>query len=282
MKSVVSPDAGTRLAGTRTGVKRPFAVDRIGPSKFTPGIAVITPGGTWIATQTGAVGGSFPAWPARGLTPAAGERSEMCGAKVKLAINDVTGREQVARLLRDAGFEVVMCGHNGRETTAAETRGVAAQVIDVSHLDRLMIEKTEAFDAVTIVATPPEHIKSVIEAVKCGAVDDYACTPLVPDDVLIKLKRLLTLAALQRNSTSANPGFHRHAVPANPSDAAASTDLRTALRTFEAEHIRRVLSLTGWNKVEAARQLGIGLSSLYRKLDELDIGKERRTTERTA
>jgi len=53
-----------------------------------------------------------------------------------------------------------------------------------------------------------------------------------------------------------------------------TTDLRTAVHEFERRHISSVLAHTGGNKVEASQLLGIGLSSLYRKLDELGILKE--------
>ncbi len=53
-----------------------------------------------------------------------------------------------------------------------------------------------------------------------------------------------------------------------------TTDLRSAVHEFERRHIASVLVNVGGNKVEAAQMLGIGLSSLYRKLDELDILKE--------
>ncbi len=59
-------------------------------------------------------------------------------------------------------------------------------------------------------------------------------------------------------------------------DAVASSgclDLRTATRDFERHHIAKVVTNFG-NKAEAARALGIGVSSLYRKLEELDILKE--------
>ncbi|MBI5864875.1 MAG: sigma-54-dependent Fis family transcriptional regulator [Planctomycetes bacterium] len=59
---------------------------------------------------------------------------------------------------------------------------------------------------------------------------------------------------------------------------AYSVSLRGALRDFERLHIIRVLSSYGGNKAVAADALGIGLSSLYRKLDELDILKEPRET----
>jgi len=52
-----------------------------------------------------------------------------------------------------------------------------------------------------------------------------------------------------------------------------SMDLRLAGREFEREHILKVLKTHEGNKVAAAKALGIGLSSLYRKLEELGISK---------
>jgi DNA-binding NtrC family response regulator len=48
-------------------------------------------------------------------------------------------------------------------------------------------------------------------------------------------------------------------------------NLRMAMRDYETHHIQRVLRECGDDKREAARRLGMGLSSLYRKLDELGI-----------
>jgi transcriptional regulator with PAS, ATPase and Fis domain len=45
------------------------------------------------------------------------------------------------------------------------------------------------------------------------------------------------------------------------------TDLREAVRLFESQHIRDVLTQTRADKREAARLLGISLASLYRKLN---------------
>jgi len=60
-----------------------------------------------------------------------------------------------------------------------------------------------------------------------------------------------------------------------------SDDLHAALRAFEKEQLYRVLCKCSWNKVEAAKALGIGLSSLYRKLDELEISAEKSSQRRT-
>src|SRR5438270_754931 len=56
-----------------------------------------------------------------------------------------------------------------------------------------------------------------------------------------------------------------------PSPAASGDDLRAAVRDYERQHIQRVLSESGDDKREAARRLGLGLSSLYRKLEELGL-----------
>jgi two-component system response regulator PilR (NtrC family) len=47
--------------------------------------------------------------------------------------------------------------------------------------------------------------------------------------------------------------------------------LSHAMKGYEREHILRVLNTHNGSKAEAARALGIGLSSLYRKIDELNI-----------
>ncbi len=51
-----------------------------------------------------------------------------------------------------------------------------------------------------------------------------------------------------------------------------SGDLREQLRQAESEIISRVLRETGGDRKIAAQRLGIGLSSLYRKLEELGVG----------
>jgi two-component system, NtrC family, response regulator len=47
--------------------------------------------------------------------------------------------------------------------------------------------------------------------------------------------------------------------------------LKDALRNFEKQHIVRVLEQVSQDRREAAKLLDISLSSLYRKIEELDI-----------
>ncbi len=52
------------------------------------------------------------------------------------------------------------------------------------------------------------------------------------------------------------------------------TDLRSAAKGFERRHIMKVLRRHDFDKAATAEALMIGLSSLYRKIDELDIASE--------
>jgi two-component system response regulator PilR (NtrC family) len=53
---------------------------------------------------------------------------------------------------------------------------------------------------------------------------------------------------------------------------ASSDELREALRSYEKAHIQSVLAKADQDKKVAAEMLGVSLSSLYRKIDELGIG----------
>jgi two-component system response regulator PilR (NtrC family) len=72
-----------------------------------------------------------------------------------------------------------------------------------------------------------------------------------------------------------------------PSTLTASTQpltlpqkLDDALKVFAREHILQVLSNVSGDKKEAAKALGMSLSSLYRKLEELDISSKRMEDQR--
>jgi DNA-binding NtrC family response regulator len=55
--------------------------------------------------------------------------------------------------------------------------------------------------------------------------------------------------------------------------AILSTNLDDALNAFAKQHIEKVLESVDHDKKEAAKRLGLGLSSLYRKMEELDISR---------
>ncbi len=63
------------------------------------------------------------------------------------------------------------------------------------------------------------------------------------------------------------------------SDATGDTEdqegLQASVRAYEKEQIYRALAKYDWDKAETAKALGIGVSSLYRKIDELGIVNRR-------
>jgi DNA-binding NtrC family response regulator len=76
-------------------------------------------------------------------------------------------------------------------------------------------------------------------------------------------------AILSEDSTLTPDDFPPGLIPASDSECSGD-NLRAAVREYELHHIQRVLRACGDDKREAARRLGLGLSSLYRKLEELD------------
>ena len=65
-------------------------------------------------------------------------------------------------------------------------------------------------------------------------------------------------------------------------DDEASEDLKLAMRQFERQHILQSLKNHDYDKGAAAAALGIGVSSLYRKLEELDIPKNEAKAEQVS
>lgn len=62
-------------------------------------------------------------------------------------------------------------------------------------------------------------------------------------------------------------------------DNEAGEDLRESIHQFERQHIIYSLRRHRYDKAETAQQLGIGISSLYRKCEELDIPKNLEETD---
>jgi DNA-binding NtrC family response regulator len=77
----------------------------------------------------------------------------------------------------------------------------------------------------------------------------------------------ITLADIPAEITQLRPP-----APSNGTSIALPSEgyLRDQVRQFEASLIRRALEATGGDRRAAAQRLGIGLSSLYRKLEEIE------------
>lgn len=81
-----------------------------------------------------------------------------------------------------------------------------------------------------------------------------------------ELKNVIERAVILADTPELTPDL----LPYDIQDGLPMTDEATLdLETIERQHIRRVLHLTNGNKTETARLLGIGLTTLYRKLSEM-------------
>jgi len=87
-----------------------------------------------------------------------------------------------------------------------------------------------------------------------------------------ELQNVIERAMILRDA----PWIAREDLPVQISRAAPRSPrrLRDALKHFERDHIRSVLEEAGRNREETARRLGIGVSSLYRKMKSLDLAAE--------
>lgn len=62
-------------------------------------------------------------------------------------------------------------------------------------------------------------------------------------------------------------------LPATFNSSPANTNANLDMASIEVEHIKKVLQYTSGNKTETARLLGIGLATLYRKMEQYGIPK---------
>lgn len=64
-----------------------------------------------------------------------------------------------------------------------------------------------------------------------------------------------------------------HLLPSTFNASSTSTNASLDMASIEEEHIKKVLQYTSGNKTETARLLGIGLATLYRKMEQYQISK---------
>jgi DNA-binding NtrC family response regulator len=89
-----------------------------------------------------------------------------------------------------------------------------------------------------------------------------------------ELDNALQRAVILGDGPLVMPGDLPPDIAPQPADPSTVDDLGTAVERFERLHIERILRQTP-DKREAAKRLGIGLSSLYRKIEQYGIAADR-------
>ncbi len=142
-----------------------------------------------------------------------------------------------------------------------------AVVIHVSRLwnDRsMMAELREIAPALPRLLAVPIGDATAFQQAETHEPDDILTCPTHPAEVMFRLARIR-----KANRTPATTEARNGSAQTNSN--AEVLELRKRLRACEREHIVNALSEHAFNKEAAAEALGIGLSSLYRKIGELDI-----------
>lgn len=206
-----------------------------------------------------------------------GQRS----TSVLLVESDPRSREALAQALRREGFQASVCADPGEASHllhryAADAVCVGLRTPGAGEIDLIRQVRAAYPDAVILAHSPYANVDAVIETFKAGAAD-FLTRPDRLDEFVFKLKRLLLQRALSREDRTLAPQEQASAPSAMPHSTEVSSEedddsnLRHATRAFERRHVLKVLAQVGFDKHAAAHALGIGLSSLYRKMDELCI-----------
>ncbi len=120
----------------------------------------------------------------------------MIKATILLADDEDTLRNNLAQVLSDEGFDVIACADGTEAVRTLKSTTVDAIITDlrmpgVTGMDLISRAKKLAPDAIIVVITAFGEVETAVEAMKNGA-QDYLCKPLVFDELIFKLKRLLT------------------------------------------------------------------------------------------
>lgn len=150
-------------------------------------------------------------------------------ADISLHIEDPLVRITVKPLLEAAGHRIVETG------------------ADLRLCDRAADAAARAKDGPTLLLANAQDAPRAVDAMRQG-VYGYALLPLVPGEIAILVERALGHARQDGAAAEDDP------------DAFLSLD------EWEARHILATLRRCRYNQAEAARRLGIGRNTLWRKL----------------
>ncbi|MCP4251155.1 MAG: sigma-54-dependent Fis family transcriptional regulator [bacterium] len=128
----------------------------------------------------------------------------MGSVTVLLADDENTLRNNLAQVLQEEGFDVIACADGSEALRALKTASVDAIITDlrmpgVPGMELLDHAAELASDAPAIVITAFGEVETAVDAMKKGAAD-YICKPLIFDEVIFKLKRLLAHEDLAREN----------------------------------------------------------------------------------
>ncbi len=220
-------------------------------------------------------------------------------ARILLVEDDFLERSRLESVLAHLGFSVSAC-EDGDTALAL----LAAQPFDLILLDLVIpgldgmgvlgVLKARGTAVPVIAAVTPAGMDGAVSALRAGA-RDFVVKPAGALRLQVAITNALALAAQTRRAersteVPASGDFHlrlAHDADAAQSFGSAETEAEQGLEThlamldaggharpleqLEADVIRAAVSLYGGRMTEVARRLGIGRSTLYRKVTALGL-----------
>ncbi len=121
-----------------------------------------------------------------------------------IADDEETLRTNLAQVLEEEGFDVIACADGSEALRALKQHTVDGLITDlrmpgVCGMDLIKHATTLAQDASIIVITAFGEVETAVNAMKMGA-RDYLCKPIIFDELIFKLKRLLLQDSLAKEN----------------------------------------------------------------------------------
>ncbi len=191
-------------------------------------------------------------------------------------------REDLGRALSGVGFRVMTAANEDQAIGCLREHPIDGMLLELTDADAAevrLIDEVRLLSpgAVVIAVTSFGDAETTTTAVQMG-VHDHLYKPLVTEEVIFKLRRAIAHENVRRENRALKEQLRHSGNWASVTEAegdgdaghdngALLGDLKDVLHAFERRYIAGVVASVKGDKVAAARILGIGLSSLYRKLE---------------
>ncbi len=188
---------------------------------------------------------------------------------VLLVDDEQTFRETVATFLREEGISVTAVANGAEALQAITKHPYPIAVIDLlmpgmDGISLLREIRKISPDTQTIMISAGGTDQVAAQAGRLGACD-FLTKPIQFEQLLSTIRQHVAASSGHENRRDFN-----------------TDNLREATREFERKYITNVLERCHYDKVVTARLLGVGLSSLYRKILDLDIDVENKPLDKTS
>ena len=170
--------------------------------------------------------------------------------------------------------------------SAPEGGNTGAAILDLTGLeaDTVAVAEVRAVnDSVAIIVQVGQGEVEILAAARRAGAADFVTKPVLPERLKVSIENALKCRALESELARVGRGAAlpaRWSLPSGWATYDENGDIRP-LAQLEAEAIRLAIQHYGGRMTTVARKLGIGRSTLYRKLRELGLWEpERRVAAR--